>query len=128
MWAHPATSAHTTEPVTTIAGHPDWSTKDAADGFHPGDTFCIDVRTAPDLSGELTIGPNGRVTPPQLSAVMAGVKEVRAWTIHVGDTAPQAAGVACMVHRLPGWHYHHDRVCFLLLHNADLVGINLEIL
>ena len=23
----------------------------------------------------------------------AGVKEVRAWTIHVGDTAPQAAGV-----------------------------------
>ncbi len=25
--------------------------------------------------------------------VTAGVKEVRAWTIHVGDTAPQAAGV-----------------------------------
>ena len=23
----------------------------------------------------------------------AGVKEVRAWTIHIGDTAPQAAGV-----------------------------------
>jgi hypothetical protein len=23
----------------------------------------------------------------------AGVKEVRAWTIHAGDTAPQAAGV-----------------------------------
>jgi len=23
----------------------------------------------------------------------AGVKEVRAWTIHVGDTGPQAAGV-----------------------------------
>ena len=23
----------------------------------------------------------------------AGVKEVRAWTIHLGDTAPQAAGV-----------------------------------
>ena len=23
----------------------------------------------------------------------AGVKEVRAWTIHKGDTAPQAAGV-----------------------------------
>ncbi len=22
----------------------------------------------------------------------AGVKEVRAWTIHIGDTAPQAAG------------------------------------
>ena len=28
-----------------------------------------------------------------LSAVTAGVKEVRAWTIHKGDTAPQAAGV-----------------------------------
>ena len=27
----------------------------------------------------------------------AGVKEVRAWTIHRGDTAPQAAGV---IHRL----------------------------
>ena len=73
MWADPATSAHPIEPVTTIAGHPDWPTQNAADGFHPGDTFCIDVRMAPDLGGELTISPNGRVTPPQLSAVMAAM-------------------------------------------------------
>ena len=29
----------------------------------------------------------------RLSAVFSGVKEVRAWTIHKGNTAPQAAGV-----------------------------------
>ena len=32
----------------------------------------------------------------------AGVKEVRAWTIHIGDTAPQAAGLAGTGLRAPG--------------------------
>ncbi len=52
---------------------------------------------------------NERLTPPHIAGVIAvgigisllglqtyftaGVKEVRAWTIHIGDTAPQAAGV-----------------------------------
>ena len=61
--------------MTTITGHPDRSTRDAADRFDPGATFRIDVRTAPELSGELsgkrTIAPDGCVTLPHLSAVMA---------------------------------------------------------
>ena len=74
-----ATPAHPAAPVTTIAGHPDRSTRDAADRFDPGATFHIDARTGPELSGELsgklsgklTIAPDGYVTLPHLSAVMA---------------------------------------------------------
>ena len=42
----------------------------------------------------------------------AGVKEVRAWTIHVGDTAPQAAGVI---------HTDFERG-FIRAQTASLVG------
>jgi len=40
----------------------------------------------------------------------AGVKEVRAWTIHQGDTAPQAAGV---IHTdFEKGPYHNFQVCY----------------
>mgnify|MGYP000738840209 CR=1 FL=1 len=39
------------------------------------------------------IGRSYRAVFVELSAVLAGVKEVRAWTIHRGWKAPQAAGV-----------------------------------
>jgi protein involved in polysaccharide export with SLBB domain len=64
------------EPLTTSAGYPSWSAKDVSYRFYPGDKFRIDVRTAPELSGELTIAPDGRVTLPQLGAVMAANRSV----------------------------------------------------
>jgi ribosome-binding ATPase YchF (GTP1/OBG family) len=45
-------------------------------------------------SGLEQVIPQGLSTPSASSATSPlGVKEVRAWTIHNGDTAPQAAGV-----------------------------------
>jgi ribosome-binding ATPase YchF (GTP1/OBG family) len=41
----------------------------------------------------------------------AGVKEVRAWTIHAGDTAPQAAGV---IHT----DFEHGFIC------AEVIGFD----
>ena len=57
-----------------------------------------DKKDIPRRHGPGRAGPEPR-DPRRLQAAglqtyfTAGVKEVRAWTIHVGDTAPQAAGV-----------------------------------
>ena len=59
-------------PDFPIASYPKWRAEDAAYRFYPGDKFRLDVRTAPELSGELTIGPDGRISLPTIGAVMAG--------------------------------------------------------
>ena len=59
-------------PDFPIASYPKWRAEDSAYRFYPGDKFRLDVRTAPELSGELTIGPDGRISLPTIGAVMAG--------------------------------------------------------
>ena len=55
-----------------MASYPQWRAEDATYRFYPGDKFRIDVRTAPELSGEMTIAPDGRITLPTIGPVMAG--------------------------------------------------------
>ena len=54
------------------ASYPNWRAEDATYRFYPGDKFRVDVRTAPELSGEFTIAPDGRITLPTIGAIMAG--------------------------------------------------------
>ncbi len=56
--------------------YPGWEANDAQYRFFPGDKFRIDVRTAPELDGELIIAPDGRVTLPQIGSVMAANQTV----------------------------------------------------
>lgn len=63
-------------PDFPVASYPAWSQSDAAYRFYPGDTFRIDVRTAPELSAELIIAPDGRVTLPTIGPVMASGRTV----------------------------------------------------
>lgn len=58
-------------PDFPIASYPSWRADDDAYRFYPGDKFRLDVRTAPELSAELTIGPDGRITLPSVGPVMA---------------------------------------------------------
>lgn len=60
-----------------VGSWPGWKVDDQAYRFYPGDKFRVDVRTAPELSGELTIAPDGRVALPTIGAVMAGGQTVR---------------------------------------------------
>lgn len=63
------------------ATFPAWKVEDESYRFYPGDKFRIDVRTAPELSGEMTISPDGRITLPTIGPVMAAgqsVKELQA--------------------------------------------------
>src|SRR5262245_38688362 len=60
---------------------PAWQGQDEAYRFYPGDKFRMDIRTAPELSGELTIAPDDRVALPQVGPMMAAgqtVKELEA--------------------------------------------------
>jgi polysaccharide export outer membrane protein len=50
---------------------PAWQAGDQAYRFYPGDKFRMDIRTAPELSTELTIAPDGRVALPTIGPVMA---------------------------------------------------------
>jgi protein involved in polysaccharide export with SLBB domain len=59
------------------AAFPAWRDQDDAYRFYPGDKFRVDVRTAPELSGELVIAPDGRVSLPSIGAVMASGRTVR---------------------------------------------------
>jgi protein involved in polysaccharide export with SLBB domain len=61
-------------PDFPAAAFPAWSESDGAYRFYPGDSFRLDVRTAPELSADLTIGPDGRVTPPVIGPVMAAAR------------------------------------------------------
>ncbi len=65
--------------------YPDWRTEDPFYRFYPGDKLRVDVRTAPELSAELTIAPDGRVTLPTIGPVMAGGKTTRELQISVED-------------------------------------------
>ncbi len=60
-----------------VASYPSWNTQNEAYRFYPGDRFRVDVRTAPELSGELTIAPDGRIALPTVGPVMAGGRTVR---------------------------------------------------
>ena len=50
---------------------PAWQAGDQAYRFYPGDKFRMDIRTAPELSGELTIAPDGRIALPTIGPLMA---------------------------------------------------------
>jgi polysaccharide export outer membrane protein len=50
---------------------PAWGQGDQAYRFYPGDKFRMDIRTAPELSAELTIGPDGRISLPTMGPIMA---------------------------------------------------------
>lgn len=58
-------------PDFPIAAYPKWQGEDESYRFYPGDKFRIDVRTAPELSGELVIAPDGRVSLPTIGPIMA---------------------------------------------------------
>ncbi len=64
-------------PDFAVAAYPDWREEDQAYRFYPGDKFRMDVRTAPELSAELTIAPDGRITLPTIGPVMAAGQSVR---------------------------------------------------
>lgn len=64
-------------PDFPIASYPAWRQEDAAYRFYPGDKLRMDVRTAPELSAELTIAPDGRITLPTIGPVLAGGQTVR---------------------------------------------------
>jgi protein involved in polysaccharide export with SLBB domain len=64
-------------PDFPIAAYPHWRTDDELYRFYPGDKLRVDVRTAPELSAELTIAPDGRVSLPTIGPVMASGKTGR---------------------------------------------------
>ncbi len=49
---------------------PTWTARDAGYRYYPGDQLRIDVRTAPELSTDVTIAPDGRITLPTFGPVM----------------------------------------------------------
>ncbi len=64
-----------------LSAYPAWKAEDDSYRFYPGDRFRVDVRTAPELSAELTIAPDGRIALPTIGPVMAAgqtVAELRA--------------------------------------------------
>lgn len=58
------------------AAYPEWSATDADYRFYPGDKLRIDLRNAPELSSEVTVAPDGRLTLSGLGSVMAGGRSV----------------------------------------------------
>lgn len=60
-----------------IGAYPSWKAEDASYRFYPGDKFRIDIRTAPELSGEHSIAPDGRVSLVNIGPVMAAGKTVK---------------------------------------------------
>lgn len=72
-------------PDFPVASYPKWQAEDEAYRFYPGDKFRVDVRTAPELSSELTIAPDGRVVLPTIGPVMASGHTVRELQITIED-------------------------------------------
>jgi protein involved in polysaccharide export with SLBB domain len=64
-------------PDFAMTPYPDWRAEDQFYRFYPGDKFRVDVRTAPELSSEMTIAPDGRVSLPTIGPVMASGKTMR---------------------------------------------------
>lgn len=64
-------------PDFVIASYPSWRDEDEAYRFYPGDKFRMDIRTAPELSAELTIAPDGRISLPTIGPVMVAGQTVR---------------------------------------------------
>ncbi len=64
-------------PDFPVASYPAWRQEDAAYRFYPGDKFRVDVRTAPELSSELTIAPDGRISLPTVGPVIASGQTIR---------------------------------------------------
>ena len=57
--------------------YPDWRAEDDFYRFYPGDRLRIDIRTAPELSAELTLAPDGRISLPLIGPVMASGRTTR---------------------------------------------------
>lgn len=58
-------------PDFAVTPYPEWRAEDQFYRFYPGDKFRMDVRTAPELSAELTIAPDGRISLPTIGPLMA---------------------------------------------------------
>jgi polysaccharide export outer membrane protein len=56
---------------------PNWASQDEAYRFYPGDRFRMDIRTAPELSADLVVAPDGRVVLPTVGPVMAAGRKVK---------------------------------------------------
>src|SRR5690606_6419484 len=63
-------------PNFPVQTYPGWSARDPAYRLYPGDKLRIDVRTAPELSADLTVAPDGRITLPTLGPVMIGGHDI----------------------------------------------------
>jgi protein involved in polysaccharide export with SLBB domain len=72
-------------PGFPIDKFPAWQAGDQTYRFYPGDKFRMDIRTAPELSGELTIAPDGRVALPTIGPLMAAGHTVRELQTAVED-------------------------------------------
>jgi protein involved in polysaccharide export with SLBB domain len=64
-------------PNFATGAYPSWQGQDEAYRFYPGDKFRIDIRTAPELSGEHTIAPDGRVSLATIGPMMAAGRTVK---------------------------------------------------
>ncbi len=53
------------------AAYAGWSAADSGYRFYPGDKLRVDFRTAPELSAEVTIAPDGRISLSPFGPVMA---------------------------------------------------------
>jgi protein involved in polysaccharide export with SLBB domain len=56
---------------------PAWAEGDQSYRLYPGDKFRMDIRTAPELSAELTVAPDGRVALPSMGPIMAAGRTTR---------------------------------------------------
>jgi protein involved in polysaccharide export with SLBB domain len=56
---------------------PSWKPEDESYRFYPGDKFRIDIRTAPELSAELTVAPDGRISLPSIGPVVAAGQTIK---------------------------------------------------
>ncbi len=63
-------------PQANAVSFPTWKASDNEYRFYPGDTFKLDVRTAPEFSGEHTVAPDGRIALPGLPRIMAADRSV----------------------------------------------------
>jgi protein involved in polysaccharide export with SLBB domain len=59
-----------THDFPTVATFPNWTDEDDTYRFYPGDVVDFQSIGAPELNRKLTIGPDGRLYPPMLGAIM----------------------------------------------------------
>jgi protein involved in polysaccharide export with SLBB domain len=72
-------------PDFALTPYPEWRAEDQFYRFYPGDKVRVDVRTAPELSAEMTIAPDGRISLPTIGPMMASGKTTRELQVSVEE-------------------------------------------